>query len=133
VLSWAAHRNYLALHNTRLSFVGSTTAVVILTVFAVAELIADLLPMTPGRITAIPLAARFCSGAFCGAALMFAAGISPLSGAALAAVAALAGAFSGYRFRIRGIRLFKVSDMVLAIFEDIVAIGSSILIVYRFS
>ena len=51
-LAWAAHRNWLNLHNTPLSFIGSIAAVVIFTLLAVVELVADQLPSTP--VTGFP-------------------------------------------------------------------------------
>lgn len=47
VVAWAAHRNWLNLHNTPLSFMASTATVVIFILLAVAELVADKLPYTP--------------------------------------------------------------------------------------
>jgi len=52
IVAWAAHRNWLNLHNTPLSFIGSIAAVVIFTLLAVVELVADQLPSTP--VTGFP-------------------------------------------------------------------------------
>src|SRR5229473_1187718 len=41
-VAWAAHRNWMNLHNTPLSFMGSTAAVVIFTLLAVVALVAVL-------------------------------------------------------------------------------------------
>src|SRR5712692_8307399 len=43
VVAWAAHRNWLHLHGTPLSFMGAGLAVLIFTLFAVVELITDQL------------------------------------------------------------------------------------------
>jgi uncharacterized membrane protein len=50
VVAWAAHGNWLNLHNTPLSFMASTAAVVISTLLGVVELVADKLPFTPSRL-----------------------------------------------------------------------------------
>ena len=52
VVAWAAHQNWLNLHNTPLFFIGSIAAVVIFTLLAVVELVADQLPSTP--VTGFP-------------------------------------------------------------------------------
>src|SRR5260370_7798221 len=48
-VAWAAHRNWLHLHGTPLSFMGAGLAVIIFTLFAVVELVTDQLPSTPAR------------------------------------------------------------------------------------
>ncbi|MDB6122061.1 MAG: hypothetical protein JWQ71_1054 [Pedosphaera sp.] len=69
VVAWAAHRNWLDLHNTPFSFMGSTAAVVIFTLLAVLELIADQLPSTPNRTKPMGLIPRIILGGLCGAAV----------------------------------------------------------------
>src|SRR5580692_9276681 len=69
VVAWAAHRNWLHLHNTALSFMASTAAVVIFTLLAVAELVADKLPFTPIRLKPPGLIARIVLGALSGATI----------------------------------------------------------------
>src|SRR5713226_3993606 len=61
-VAWAARRNWINLHNTPLSFMGSTAAVVIFTLLAVVELVADQLPSTPSRTKPPGLIARIVLG-----------------------------------------------------------------------
>src|SRR5258707_1292175 len=49
MVAWAAHRGWLNLQGSSLSFMGSTPAVAAFTILAVIELVADQLPLTPGR------------------------------------------------------------------------------------
>jgi uncharacterized membrane protein len=49
VVAWATHLGWLNLSNSPLAFMGSTIAVVVFSLLAVFELIADLLPQTPKR------------------------------------------------------------------------------------
>ena len=49
VVAWGARLNWINLQNTTLSFMGSTVTLVILTVLAIVELVADKLPSTPSR------------------------------------------------------------------------------------
>src|SRR5450432_2879206 len=67
VLAWAAHRNWLNLHNTPLSFMASTAAMVIFFVLAAGELVADQLPSTPSRTKPPGLIARILLGGLSGA------------------------------------------------------------------
>ena len=61
-VAWAAHRNWLNLRGSQLSFMGSTIAVVIFTLLAALELVVDQLPSTPSRLKPPGLIARFVLG-----------------------------------------------------------------------
>jgi|ERR1700682_253347 uncharacterized membrane protein len=132
VLAWAAHHNWLNLHNTPLSFMTSTAAVAIFLLLAIGELIADQLPSTPSRTKPPGLLARIVLGGLCGAGIAAAGSQSLGLGAVLGIVGALAGAFGGYQARSGLGKALKVPDIVIAILEDIVAIGGGLLIVSRF-
>src|SRR6266446_7766252 len=69
VVAWAARRNWINLRNTSLFFMGSTGAVVIFTLLAIVELIADQLPSTPSRTKPLGLIARIMLGGLSGATL----------------------------------------------------------------
>jgi len=93
VVAWAAHLNRLVLFGTRLSFLASPVTVGIVTLLAVGELIADKLPATPSRTSAVPLSGRVLTGGLCGAAICAGWGASVAIGTALGAVGGVAGAF----------------------------------------
>ncbi len=76
VVAWAAHRGWLNLHATSLSFMGSTAAVAIFTILAVVELVVDQLASTPARTKPPGLIARILLGGFAGAAIALAGGQS---------------------------------------------------------
>src|ERR1700716_2970849 len=67
VVAWAAHRRWLDLHHSALSFMGSTAAVVVFALLALAELVADQLPSTPSRTKPPGLIARIVLGGLSGA------------------------------------------------------------------
>src|SRR5260370_40411090 len=69
VVAWAAHRGWLNLQATSLSFMGSTAAVAIFTILAVAELVADELASAPARTKPPGLIARVLLGGWTRAAL----------------------------------------------------------------
>jgi uncharacterized membrane protein len=127
VLAWGAQRNWLNVHNTPLSFMASTAAMIIFVLLAVAELIADQLPSTPSRTAAPGLIARIATGGLCGTGIA-AAGMQSLAlGAVLGIVGALVGTFGGYQLRTRLVKALKVPDLVIATLEDVVAIGGACL------
>ncbi len=132
VVAWAAHRNWPKLHNTPLSFMASTAAVVVFTLLAVAELVADKLPFTPSRLKPPGLIARIVLGGLSGACVAVSGAQSILLGTVLGAAGGVAGAFGGYELRTRLVKALKVPDLVIALLEDTVTIGGGLFIVSRF-
>lgn len=132
VVAWAARLGWLDLHDSPLSFMGSTAAVVVFTLGALGELVADKLPSTPSRTKPAPLIGRILLGGLAGAAVATSGSQSVSLGGVLGAAGGIAGAFGGYEFRTRLVRAFKVPDWVIACLEDAVAIGGGLLIVSRF-
>ncbi len=132
VVAWAAHRGWLHLQGTPLSFMGSTAAVVIFTILAVVELVADQLPSTPARTKPPGLIARILLGGLSGAAVALAGAQSAAVGCVLGAVGGVVGAFAGYQVRTGLVRALKAPDFVIAVLEDLVAVAGALLIVTRF-
>lgn len=128
---WAAHLGWIDLRYSRLAFMATTAAVIVATLLAIGELVMDKLPSTPSRTSAGPLVGRLVMGALCGAAIGVAADQSHLL-ALLGAVGALIGTFGGYQIRHRLVAGLKVKDLVIALAEDVVAIGGAFLLVSRF-
>jgi uncharacterized membrane protein len=129
VVAWAAHLNWLNLHGSPLAFMASTAAVVIFSVLALGELIVDKLPTTPRRTATAPLVARIITGGLCGACLCASTGQSLGGGALLGGLGGVIGAFLGYSIRRR--LDLHIKDFLLAICEDVVAIGLALLLVSR--
>jgi uncharacterized membrane protein len=131
VVAWGAHLSWLNLHGSPLAFIGSTTAVAILSVLAIGELIADKLPMIPKRTAPAPLMARVVTGGLCGACLCAAVGKSLVAGALLGGIGGVVGTFLGYSIRRRLVNDLHVNDFVVAVCEDIVAVGLALFLVSR--
>jgi uncharacterized membrane protein len=129
VVSWAARLGWIHLEATPLAFLGYAATPWIVSVLALAELVADQLPKTPSRKTPGPFAARVVMGALCGAALGAAAD-EILGGAFAGALGAIAGTLGGYEFRTRLARAAG-RDLPIALLEDAIAIGGGLLIVSR--
>jgi uncharacterized membrane protein len=132
-VSWAAWLGWLDLQGSTLSFMGSTAAVVIFSVLAAAELVADKLPRTPSRTRPGPLIGRIVMGALAGACLSVSAGQSLLAGAVLGGIGAVIGTYGGYELRRRLVSGLKVKDLPVAIAEDLIAIGLALWIVSSLS
>jgi uncharacterized membrane protein len=132
VVAWAAHRHWLNLHNSLLALMGSTAAVAVFTLLALGELVIDKLPSTPNRTKLLGLIGRSLLGGLSGAAVAVSGAQSIAPGAVLGVAGAIAGAFAGYEVRKRLVRALKVPDVVIALFEDALAIGGGLLIVSRF-
>lgn len=129
---WGARLGWLHLHNSLLSFLDSTIALAIFTVLALAELVADKLPIAPDRRSIGSLIDRFIMGGLCGGALCISAGQSLWVGAVLGALGAMAGAFGGYEVRHRLVAGGHGLDFMIAMVEDAIAICGDFLIVSRF-
>ena len=130
-VSWAACVGWLDLAGTPLAFMGSRAAVAILSLLAVAEYVGDKLPRTPSRTRPGPLIGRIVMGGLAGACLSVSVGQSLLSGAVVGGIGAVIGAFAGYEARRRLVSGLKVKDLLIAIPEDLVAIGIAYWIVSR--
>ncbi len=132
VVAWSARLGWINLNHTPLHFMSSIVVVVLFTVFAVVELVADKLPAAPSRTAPPGLIARIVLGGLCGAAVA-AAGVQSIAiGAVLGAVGGVAGAFGGYQVRTRLVKALKVPDFVIAVLEDAVAIGAGLFLMARF-
>ncbi|HEU4682408.1 MAG TPA: DUF4126 family protein [Gemmatimonadales bacterium] len=128
-VSWAAYFGLLDLHSSPLAFMGSTAAVVIFSILAVAEYVADKLPRTPSRTRPGPLIGRIVMGGLAGACISVSGGQSLLEGAVLAGIAAIIGALAGYEARKRLVSGLKGRDTPIAVVEDLVALCLAYLIV----
>src|SRR5215211_7880764 len=83
--AWAVYLGWMRLERP-LSLIGSLPSVVILTVLAVAELVADKLPKTPNRTSPPGLIARAVTGGVTGACVAASGAQGALLGALLGAV-----------------------------------------------
>jgi uncharacterized membrane protein len=129
--AWGAHLGWLKLPRV-LAWIGTVPAVAVFTILALVELVADKLPTTPSRTAPPGLIARIVLGGLTGACVATAGGEGMILGAVLGIVGALAGAFGGYQVRTRLVKAPGTPDFVVAVLEDIVAIGGSLWVVSRF-
>jgi uncharacterized membrane protein len=131
VTSWAGRLGWLSLIGTPMHFMSSIITVTIFTLLAVVELVADQLPSTPARTAPAGLSARVVMGGLCGATVAVAGGASIAIGIVLGVLGGIAGAYGGYQVRTRTVKALGVPDVVIAVIEDIVAVGGGLLILSR--
>lgn len=132
LVCWAAHLGWLDLAGSRLAFLGLMPTVVVFTLLAMGELVADKLPNLPGRNTPGPLAVRFLFGGICGIALSIAAHGSGIPSFLIGGIGGVFGGLAGYYIRRNLKRRFKLPDFPVALTEDVLAIACGLLIVSRF-
>lgn len=131
VVAWGAYVGWLNLHGSPLAFMGSTAAVAIFSLLAIGELVADKLPIIPKRIAPAPLLARIITGGLCGACLCAVAGKSLIAGVLLGGTGGVIGAFAGYEVRRRLVNNLRIHDFVVAVCEDLLAVGLGFFLVSR--
>jgi uncharacterized membrane protein len=129
IVSWAVYAGWLHVQNTPLAFFGYRATPYIFTVLALGELVADKLPSTPSRKSAMGFAARILMGAVGGAAVGASSGVLT-GGLLVGAAGALLGTLGGYEGRVRLAKAIH-GDLPVAIFEDALAVCGAIWIVSR--
>ena len=129
--AWAVYLGWLQLERS-LALIGSLPSVVIFTVLALVELVADKLPKTPSRTAPPGLIARILAGALTGACVAAGGAQSVFLGMILGAIGGIVGCFAGYHARTGLVRALHVRDLYVALFEDLVAIAGCLYVVSRF-
>jgi uncharacterized membrane protein len=128
VLSWAAYLGWLPLSSGWASFMAHWIAVLVFTVLALGEYVADKLPKTPSRTVPVQFGGRILSGAFSGAVLG-AAFNSTSIGLVVGAIGAVIGTFGGYHTRKKLAHAIGDKDMPIALLEDGVALLAAVLVI----
>lgn len=131
VLVWMLHMHHLKILGSPLYFLHTMPAIVILTILAVAELIADKLPFTPSRLRLPGMIGRVVFGAVCGVVSGQVWGASWETCLAAGLLGAIIGAKVGYEARTGMVRALHWHDFPAALIGDAIAIGGSILVVSR--
>jgi uncharacterized membrane protein len=125
------HLGWLRLQRP-LALIGTLPAVIVLTLLALAELVADKLPQTPSRTAPVGLVARLVTGGLAGACVAAGSAGSALLGALLGGAGGLVGGFLGYQVRTQLVKALGTPDISIALLEDLIAIGGSLWVVSRF-
>ena len=121
VVAWAGFLGWINLSHTWASWVANIGTVVILTVLAVGELVADKLPKTPARTAPPGFAARIITGGFSGA-VIGAAWHFTFSSLGAGVIGAVLGTLGGYHARRWLVAARGGRDLPIALLDDAVAI-----------
>ncbi len=127
VLCWFAYLGYLPVGDTWASWVAKLVTVIVFTVLALGELVADKLPRTPDRTSTGPLLARLVLGGLIGAIVAAGLNGSAFEGIILGVGGALVGAFGGYLIRREIVIKSQGKDWPVAVVEDLMTIGFAVL------
>lgn len=127
VLCWFAFAGHLDVHGSWGFWTAKLVTAIVFTVLAAGELIGDKLPQTPNRTDALPLLARIGFGGLVGALAATGLHGSAIEGALLGGIAAIAGAFLGFNLRRLLVKDRHLPDFAVALVEDVLAIGLSVL------
>ena len=125
-VTWLAHAGHLGLANTWAAFLGWASTRWMLTLLAIGELVADKLPSTPSRRTALPFGGRIVTGGLSGAAIGSAAGAT-IVGMLAGIVGAVCGTLGGFAFR-RWLASAIGRDMPSALVEDAIAVSGAFIV-----
>jgi uncharacterized membrane protein len=131
VVCWAAYFGWLHFDGTRLAFLERPDTLIVVTLLAIGELIADKLPKTPSRTAPVGLTARIVLGGASTAALAVSARANLPLAVVAGAVGGIVGAFGGYNIRHSLVAKSGMPDYLVALAEDAVAVAAGLLIVSR--
>lgn len=120
VLCWYAYAGQLSADWAH--WISRPSVAIVLTIFAIGELVADKTPRVPDRIAPAPLLWRLVIGGFVGAVAATSMQGPGLEGVLLGIVGVLIGAFGGYMLRRDLGQKLDCKDWHVAVCEDLIAI-----------
>jgi len=132
LICWGAELGWLNLTGLHLSYLGTSVAVIVFSLFAVGELAADKTSKIPPRTQLPSLIWRILMGALCGSALASTGKDSVIAGLVLGVLGALAGTYGGYYARRAATRPGRLPDLPVALCEDLIAVAGGLFLVSRF-
>jgi uncharacterized membrane protein len=124
LFAWLGH---LPVAGTWAFWAANPITSIVFGILALGELFGDKLPQTPNRTAPGPLVARVVFGGLVGAIAATGLTGSVIEGAILGAISALAGAFFGFHLRYWLVHHVGWRDLHIAIAEDVITIGCSVL------
>lgn len=131
VLLWMLRLHHVLMVGSQLYFLHSLVPILLVTLLAVGELVADKAPRMPSRLKAPGMIGRIFFGAFCGWIAGQTWGASWEVTAGVGIFGAVLGAISGYEIRRGWVRSLHWHDLPVALVEDMVCIGGAILVTSR--
>ena len=129
VLCWFSYAGDLEVHRSWAFWTTKLVTAVVFTLLAAGELIGDKLPKTPNRTAPFPLLARMGFGGLVGAIAATSLHGSVIEGVLLGLISSVAGAFVGVNLRQYLVKERGFPDLPVALVEDALAIGLSVIAV----
>jgi uncharacterized membrane protein len=126
VVCWFAYLGDLPVHDTWAFWTGKLAAVIVFTLLAMGEYVADKLPQTPNRTALGPLLVRLTFGGVVGAVVATGLRVPGLDGVLLGVLGALMGTYGGYFARKYTVRWTGLPDWNVAVIEDALTILVSV-------
>ena len=127
VLCWFAWMGNLPVAGTWAAWVAKPVTAIVFTVLALGEMVGDKLPRCPNRTDAGPLISRVAFGGLVGALAATGLTGSAIEGIVLGGISALAGTWLGFLLRRWMVKDSGYKDLYVALVEDAIAVGFSIL------
>ena len=123
VLCWFAYMGYLPVDGTWAAWTARPVVVLVFTVLALGEIVAEKLPNIPDRISAGPLIARLVLGGLIGSIAATAMAGPGVEGVLLGVLGAALGAFGGFMVRRDLVARIGCADWKVALAEDLVTLA----------
>lgn len=130
VVSWAGYVGRLSVAAGPFWFVATIPVVVLLTAWALFELVIDKTSKIGNRTGRVGLIFRIVTSSFSGAVVSSSAGAGLTMGIVAGLSGGLIGTYGGYYLRNACVRKTSIGDFPFAVAEDIIAIGLGIACVY---
>lgn len=130
VVSWAGYVGWLPITAGPFWVISWWPVVVLLTAWALFELVLDKTTKIGNRTGTVGLIFRIITSSFSGAVVSSAAGAGIGLGIVAGLVGGMIGTYGGYHLRRACVSKTSLSDLPVAIAEDIIAIGLGVVCVY---
>ena len=130
IVSWAGYIGWLSVAVGPFWFVASIPVVVLLTAWALFELVIDKTTKIGDRTGPLGLIFRIVTSSFSGAVVSNAAGTGLTMGLVAGLFGGLIGTYGGYYLRKACVRRTSIGDLPFALVEDIIAICLGVVCVY---
>jgi uncharacterized membrane protein len=129
-VSWAAYLGWIDLSAGPFNFLSFQAVVILLTAWALFELVLDKTDKIGNRTGALGLIFRIVTGSISGAAVYVGSGGSLSFGAFVGLAGAMVGTFGGFYSRRAILKSSPLSGFSVAIAEDIVAVALGLGVMY---
>ncbi len=129
-VSWAGYVGWLPVAAGPFWFISWWPVVALLTAWALFELVLDKTTKIGNRTGIVGLIFRIITSSFSGAVISNAAGAGIVLGLIAGLVGGMIGTYGGYHLRRACVSKTSLSDLPVAIAEDLIAIGLGVVCVY---